>query len=83
MGTTTYTIEPHFVPGARQGRVTLPNGWRISVVSGPAGSGLHGVLADGTAEVAIYNPLGRMVGDPLPYQNREQIRGLLVRLARM
>lgn len=81
MGTTTYSIEPHFIPGAQQGRVRLPNGWGVSAVTGPAGCGLHGDVAKGTLEVAIINPLGRMVDDPIPHCTKEQLRKILDKLA--
>lgn len=76
-----FTVEDHFLPGARQGRVTLPNGWRLSAVTGPDGCGLHGSISRQTFEVAVFNPLGRMIGDVRNHQTAEQLRRLILDLS--
>lgn len=73
----TFTVRPHFLPGAAHGIIKLQNEWRVSVVAGPTGCGLHGNIQSGTFEVAIFNPNGGMIGDPMGYQTTDEVRSIV------
>lgn len=67
----------HHIPGAIQGKYQFHNGWSISVVSGLPGSGLYGVITDGTYEVAIYRPNGNMTDDVSGWNTKEEVSAMM------
>jgi hypothetical protein len=67
----------HHIPGAIQGKYQFSNGWSISVVSGLPGSGLYGVITDGTYEVAIYRPNGNMTDDVSGWNTKEEVSAMM------
>lgn len=69
-------------PDATQSVQAFPNGWQVSVVAGPAGSGLHGTIGQDTFEVAVMDPKRGMVDDVLAHQSPVQITTIL-QLVRM
>jgi hypothetical protein len=62
------TFQDHAIAGATKARHTFPNGWAVSVVSGPEDSGLYGDIKGDTFEVAVIRPGGIMMEDVLPWQ---------------
>lgn len=67
----------HGTNGATMASKIFDNDWGISVVAGPKGCGLHGILGEDTFEVAIIRPNGNMLEDILPYQTPVQITSLM------
>ncbi len=65
------------IQGATQALHFFENDWSISVVSGPEGSGLYGVIGQDTFEVAIIRPNGNMLEDVIPYQTPNQITSIM------
>lgn len=76
MNFSALQFDNHTLPGAVQAVHTFENGWRISVVSGPEGSGLYGQIDSDTFEVAIIRPNGNMLEDVFYYQTPVQITSL-------
>ena len=70
-------FQPHNLPGAVHGTHKFENGWEISVVSGPAGCGLYGVLDEGTYEVAIFRPNGHMTEDVNGWNTQSQVSAMM------
>ena len=77
MNFSSLTFSDHTIPGATKACHTFPNGWAVSVVSGPQDSGLYGVISEDTFEVMVIRPGGIMLEDVLPYQTPVQITSLL------
>ena len=72
------TFSNHSViKGGTKARHTFPNGWAVSVVSGPEDSGLYGDIKGDTFEVAVIRPGGIMLEDVLSYQTPVQITSLM------
>lgn len=71
------TFRAHDIPGAIQGRYKFSNGWSISVVSGLPGSGLYGVVSEGTYEVAIYRPNGHMTDDVIGWNTKDEVSAMM------
>jgi hypothetical protein len=63
--------------GATQAVHSFENGWTISVVSGPEGSGVYGVIGEDTFEVAIARPNGNMLDDVMGWQTPVQITTIM------
>jgi len=76
MNFSALEFDNHTLPGAIQAVHTFENDWRISVVSGPAGCGLHGQVDCDTFEVAIVRPNGNLLEDVLMYQTPVQITSI-------
>ena len=76
MNFSALTFEDHALKGATVARHTFENGWQISVVSGPEGSGLYGQIDSDTFEVAVFTPNGNMLEDVLYYQTPVQITSI-------
>jgi hypothetical protein len=77
MNFSALTFENHtVVKGGTRANHTFENGWGISVVSGPAGSGLYGQVDCDTFEVAIFRPNGNLLEDVLYYQTPVQITSI-------
>jgi hypothetical protein len=74
---SSLTFEDHAIKGATKARHTFPNGWAVSVVSGPQDSGLYGVISEDTFEVMVIRPGGIMMEDPLSYQTPVQVTSIL------
>jgi len=55
---------------------TFDNGWQISVVTAPEGSGIYGHRDSDTFEVAVFTPNGNMLEDVLYYQTPVQITSI-------
>ena len=70
-------FQPHEIPGAIQGRYKFHNGWSISVVSGLYGSGLYGIIPEGTYEVAIFRPNGNMTEDVIGWNTKEEVNAMM------
>jgi hypothetical protein len=72
----------HSIKGAVQGLLMLDNGIELSVVAGP---GLYSLPREagkspddfGKFEVAVIDTAGEFLGDPLGWQTREDIDGLI------
>ena len=77
MNFSSLTFQDHAIKGATKALYTFPNGWAVSVVAGPEGSGLYGIIGDDTFEVAVYRPNGKMLEDVLPYQTPVQVTSIL------
>ena len=71
------TFQPHNLPGAIQGTYKFSNDWSISVVSGLPGSGLYGVITDGTYEVAIFRPNGNMTEDVFGWNTKDEVSAMM------
>lgn len=76
MNFSALTFDHHTLPFAIHADHTFDNGWRISVVSGPEGSGIHGQIGCDTFEVGIFRPNGNMLEDVLVYQTPVQITSI-------
>ena len=66
--------------GIIRGRVSLENGWSVSIVSGPQGSGVAGLVTAGlrpTWEVGVFKPSGGLIEDVLDYQTEWQVESIL------
>ena len=70
-------FQPHHIPGAIQGKYKFSNGYEISVVSGLYGSGLYGILPEGTYEVAIYRPNGNMTEDVFGWNTKDEVSAMM------
>lgn len=77
MNFSALEFDNHTLPGATQSVHTFENGWRISVVSGPEGSGLYGQVDCDTFEVAIFRPNGNMLEDVIGWQTPVQITTMM------
>lgn len=77
MNFSALTFEDHAIKGATKARHTFPNDWRVSVVAGPEGSGLYGIIGDDTFEVMVIRPGGIMMEDALSYQTPVQVTSIL------
>lgn len=71
------TFQAHSIPGAIHGTYKFSNGWSISVVSGPPGSGLYGNVTDSTYEVAIIRPNGNMTEDVIGWNTKEEVSAMM------
>ena len=71
------TFQAHHLPGAIQGTYKFSNGWSISVVSGLPGSGLYGVVSEGTYEVAIFRPNGNMTDDVSGWNTKQEVSAMM------
>jgi hypothetical protein len=70
-------FKAHHIPGAIQGTYKFHNGWSISVVSGLYGSGLYGIIPEGTYEVAIYRPNGNMTEDVIGWNTKDEVSAMM------
>lgn len=70
-------FQPHNLSGAVQGKYKFSNGYEISVVSGPAGCGLYGNLADETYEVGIFQPNGNMTEDVSGWNTKQEVSAMM------
>lgn len=70
-------FQPHELPNCVQGKYKFENDWEISVVSGPAGCGLYGVLDEETYEVAIFRPNGHMTEDVSGWNTKQQVSAMM------
>lgn len=72
-------FEPYSnsIPNAVQARYKFSNDWEISVVSGPAGSGLYGNITDGTYEVAIFRPNGNMPESVSDWNTKQEVSAMM------
>ena len=77
MNFSSLTFDNHTLPGATQAVHTFENGWQVSVVSGPAGCGLFGIIDQDTFEVGVFTPNGNLLEDVLTYQTPVQITTIL------
>jgi len=77
MNFSSLIFEDHAIKGATKARHTFANGWAVSVVAGPEGSGLYGIIGDDTFEVMVIRPGGIMMEDVLPYQTPVQVTSIL------
>ena len=77
MNFSSLNFETHTViKGGTRANHTFENGWGISVVTAPAGSGIHGDRDCDTFEVAVFRPNGNMLEDVLYYQTPVQITSI-------
>jgi hypothetical protein len=70
-------FQAHHLPGAVHGKYKFSNGWEISVVSGPAGCGLYGVITDSTYEVAIIRPNNNMTDDVSGWNTKQEVSAMM------
>ena len=70
-------VDHPALAGATQTVQVFPNGWQVSIVAGPVGSGLNGNIGEDTFEVAVINPRRGMLEDILPWQTPVQITTIL------
>ena len=70
-------FNDHSLKGATIAQHTFDNGWGVSVVAGPEGSGLYGIIGQDTFEVAIIRPSGNMLDDVMPWQTPIQVSSLM------
>jgi hypothetical protein len=77
MNFSDLTFDNHTLPGATQAVHTFDNDWKVSVVSGPEGCGLYGIIGEDTFEVAVIRSNGNMLEDVIPYQTPVQITTIL------
>ncbi len=78
MNFSDLTFASHdVVEGATRAVHFFENGWQISVVAAPKGSGIYGNIGEDTFEVAIYRPEGNMLEDVICWQTPVQITTLM------
>lgn len=78
MSFSDLTFQDHGnIKGATRALHFFENGWSISVVAGPAGSGLYGILGEDTFEVAIIRPNGNMLDDVMGWQTPVQVSTIM------
>jgi hypothetical protein len=78
MNFSTLTFQDHdVVKGATRALHSFENGWQVSVVAGPEGSGLYGVIGEDTFEVAIIRPNGNMLDDVIGWQTPVQVSTIM------
>jgi hypothetical protein len=65
------------IKGATHAQHFFENGWSISVVAGPVGSGIHGIIGEDTFEVAIIRSNGNMLEDAMGWQTPVQISTIM------
>ena len=65
------------IKGATRALHVFENGWSVSVVAGPAGCGLYGVIGEDTFEVAIINPKGSILDDVIAWQTPVQVSTIM------
>lgn len=70
-------VDHPALAGATQTVQAFPNGWQISIIAGPVGSGLNGNIGEDTFEVAVIDPRRGMLEDILPWQTPVQITTIL------
>lgn len=70
-------FQPHQISNAIAANHTFDNGWSVSVVSGPAGCGLYGVIDEETYEVAIIRPNGNMTEDVIGWNTKEEVSAMM------
>lgn len=73
----TLNFQPHHISNAVIAKHTFENGWGISVVSGPAGSGLYGNIAEYTYEVAIVRPNGNLTEDVSGWNSEQEVSAMM------
>lgn len=76
------TFKDHNIPGAIHGKVMFKNGWEISVVSGPKGSGLYGNVDDETYEVAILKN-SEIVGEVSGWNTKQEVSAMMFVLSKI
>jgi hypothetical protein len=74
---STLKFHDHVIEGATVALHTFPNKWAVSVVSGPKGSGLYGVISEDTFEVAIIRPNNNMLEDVIGWQTPVQVSTIM------
>ena len=77
MNFSSLTFDNHTLPGATQAVQEFDNGWKVSVVAGPKGCGLYGILEQDTFEVGVFTPNGNLLEDVLTYQTPVQVTSIL------
>jgi hypothetical protein len=70
-------FKSHHIPGAIRGTYKFSNDWSISVVSGLYGSGLYGIISEGTYEVAVFRPNGNMTEDVSGWNTKEEVSAIM------
>ena len=70
-------VDHPCITGATQSVQAFANGWQVSLVAGPVGSGLHGTIGQDTFEVAVMDPHRGMVNDVMAHQSPVQITTIL------
>lgn len=76
-------FQAHHLPNCVHGVYKFSNGWSISVVSGPAGCGLYGNLADETYEVGIIRPNENMTDDVSGWNTKEEVSAMMWALSQV
>jgi len=77
MNFSSLNFTDHSIKGATKAWHTFENGWVISVVAGPTGSGLYGDIQHDTFEVAVFRPNGNMLEDVIRWQTPVQITTMM------
>jgi hypothetical protein len=70
-------FQPHHILNAISAKYKFSNDWEISVVSGPAGSGLYGDMIVNTYEVGIVRPNGNMTEDVSGWNTKEEVSAMM------
>lgn len=78
-----WEVKPHHIPGAFHAIRKFANGYEMSVVSGPAGCGLYGVIDKGTYEVAIFPPNGDMTDNVIGWRTEREVFSMEWALAKL
>jgi hypothetical protein len=75
---STLNFRDHgVIKGGTIAQHTFPNEWKVSVVAGPKGSGLYGVIGEDTFEVAIIRPNNNMLEDVISWQTPVQVSSIM------
>lgn len=70
-------FRDHHIPGGTIAQHTFDNGWGVSVVAGPPGSGLAGNVGDDTFKVAVIRPSGNMLDEVLNWQTSDEVSAIM------
>jgi hypothetical protein len=74
---STLNFRDHTTTGATFARYTFENGWTVSVVSGPKGSGIKGIIGEDTFEVGIIRRNNSMLEDVMEWQTPVQVSSIM------
>lgn len=74
---STLEFQDHFIKGATIAKRTFENGWTVSVVAGPEGAGLYGIIGEDTFEVGIIRPNGNLLDDVMGWQTPVQVSSIM------
>jgi hypothetical protein len=72
-----YNLTSLPLKGATSAYQIFENGWAVSVISGPKGSGIYGIIGEDTFEVSIIRPNECMLEDVMEWQTPVQVSSIM------